>query len=317
MTDVRVGLVGAGFIARAHARAYADIADADVVAVAAPTSAATFVDEHVPAAVAYPDVDALLAETAVDVVDVCTPTPTHRSVIERCADVDGIVVCEKPLARTLADAEAVAPLVDYVGHVVRFDPAYRTARETVGSASVGVVRTRRIGPPPDWADWYADRDASGGVLLDLAIHDFDFLRWMLGPVERVFARRQRMDETEHAVAVLRFASGAVGHVEASWAQPESRAFTTALEIAARDQLIEYDGEEPRGFRMYGPEGVRRTAPVDRDAMQRQLEHVVAVARGEPEPAVTPAAAITTMRIALAAEASVERGRPVAPAEVSP
>lgn len=327
----RIGLVGTGFIAEAHAAAYDAVDRAEVVAVTAPSGAAEFA-AGVPGAAGYDDLGELLAAD-VDAVDVCVPTPAHREVVEAVPD-DLPVLCEKPLARSLADARALADRERLmVGHVVRFSPAYRRARDHLDDAAV--VRTRRIGPMPDWADWYADPSRSGGVLLDLAIHDFDYLRWTLGPVERVFVRRRRWGDGEaHAVTTLRHESGAVAHVEASWAQPGSRAFTTSFEAAGPGTLLEYDAEDPTGFRRYCEDGATRETPAGRSAMARQLAAFVDWVEwevGEADlrmprrrsrhaggsPPVSGAEALAAVRVSLAAIESAERGDPVAPGEVAP
>lgn len=314
--SIRVGLVGTGFIAEAHASAYAMLDCAEVVAVAASSGTDGFVADHTPGATACDSIAALLA-TDVDAVDVCVPTPAHREVVEAVPG-DLPVLCEKPLARSLADARALADRDRLmVGHVVRFVPAYRRARDHLDGATV--VRTRRIGPIPDWADWYADPERSGGVLLDLTIHDLDYLRWTLGPVERVFARRRRWgDGEEHAVTTLRHESGVVAHVEGSWAQPGSRAFTTELEVAGPGMLLEHDAEDPTGFRHYRKAGTTRETPVGQSGMARQLTAFANWVAGEgdgTDPPVTGSEALAAVRLSLAAIESAERGDPVAPEEV--
>src|SRR5205085_108295 len=132
-----------------------------------------------------------------DVVDVCVPTPAHRAAVEAAlaAGVEHVFV-EKPIARTVADAEAMlaaaarAGATLYVGHVVRFTPAFVALREAVLRGDVGtpaVVRTARGGPYPA-GTWFADRAQSGGAVVDMLVHDFDWLRWTFGEVERVYCR---------------------------------------------------------------------------------------------------------------------------------
>lgn len=314
--STRIGLVGAGFIAEAHAATYATLDCAEVVAVTAPSGVDGFVADHAPGAIACPGIEALL-EVDVDAVDICVPTPAHREVIEAIPG-HFPVLCEKPLARSLVDARALAGRDRLmVGHVVRFAPAYRRAQEHIEGATV--VRTRRIGPMPDWADWYADPERSGGVLLDLTIHDLDYLRWTLGPVERVFARRRRWgDGEEHAVVTLRHESGAVAHVEGSWAQPGSRAFTTGLEAAGPGILLEFDAENPTGFRHYRKDGATCETPVGMSAMARQLTAFADWAAGEVDgvvPPVTGSEALAAVRLSLAAIESAECDEPIAPGEV--
>jgi predicted dehydrogenase len=238
-------------------------------------------------------------------------------------------LCEKPIAPTLEGAEEMADLVAehdvtfMVGHTVRFSPPYRTAKSHVEADDVGepaVIRASRVGPFPDWSwqNWFADTDKSGGILLDLVIHDFDYLRWTFGDVERVFTRDVQWNDDdhlmEHAVTILRFESGAVAHVEGSWAQPETRGLSVSLEIAGDDGLIEYDGEIAPYYQ-YTPESTTTTVPSGPPAMQREIEAFLESIETDSQPPVSVTDAIEAARISFAAIRSAERGKPVRVADV--
>ena len=115
-----------------------------------------------------------------------------------------------------------------------------------------MIRTVRSGSYPDagsaWrkglaiTSYYADFAQSGGVLLDLCIHDIDYQRWCFGEIERVFARGMMFagkEPKDHALLTARFANGAVGHIEGSWAYPRGH-FSTRIEIAGTEGIIEWD-----------------------------------------------------------------------------
>lgn len=321
----RIGIVGSGFMAETHVDAYASIDEANVVAVASPNTADSFVAETGLEAETYRSADELLDGADVDALDVCSPTPTHRPCIEAAAERGIDVFCEKPLAgsleeaRAAADAAADGDVTLMVGHVLRFFPQYEQLRRAVEDGRIGapgVARARRLSPFPEWGhgDWYADRDRSGGVLLDLAIHDLDFLRWVLGDVERVFARRSVWDAGEHAHATLRFESGASGYVEASWGLPSSQELTHSMELAGDDGLLEFDGDRAAITTMTEA-GTTAASPVAADGYRRQLEAFLESVRTGNEPPVTVEDAIASLRLALAAIESASAGRPVAPEEV--
>ncbi|MFB6138993.1 MAG: Gfo/Idh/MocA family protein [Halosimplex sp.] len=327
-----IGLIGSGFIAGLHAGAYADVDDAEIVAVASKEDASEFAERHAPEAALYDDAEALLDERDPDVVDVCVPTDQHRAVVETAVERGHDVLCEKPIARTLADARAMADLVAerdatfMVGHLLRFYPQYRRAKELIADGGVGepaVANATRVGPYPDycWDNWFADPERSGGVLLDLSIHDFDYLRWLLGEVERVYTQSARWRDDgslmDHAVAVLRFESGAVAHVTGSWAQPESRPFGFSLEVAGDEGLVEYDGDGAVSVEWYGDGGDEREAATGVDPMRREIEHFLECVETGETPEITVEDAIEAVRISLAAIESSERGEPVAVAEVGP
>lgn len=321
----RIGVVGAGFMAETHAAAYEGLADVELAAVASPSSAAAFASEHgVPES--YSSAEELAAEADVDAVDVCSPTFTHDEAVRAALDAGLDVFCEKPLSNTLDGAEALAEAARdadetvMVGHVVRFFPQYEQVREEVRDGAlgqVGVARARRFSPFPSWGDWFANEDASGGVVLDLAIHDLDYLRWTLGEVERVFARRTKQGLKEHAHVTLRFESGARGYVEASWAQPEGSGLEMELEVAGEDGLLEFDGDDvaPVRVRLDGADAPTTPDPLGVEPYRRELGAFVDAVESGAEPPVTVDDAVEAVRLAEAARRSAQRGTPVDLSEV--
>ncbi|WP_122091223.1 Gfo/Idh/MocA family protein [Halalkalicoccus subterraneus] len=317
---MRVGIAGAGFMARTHAEEYAGMG-VEVAAVASRSGPQGFIDELGLDATAHTDVATLCKRTDIDYLDVCTPTHTHLDLVRTAAEAGVDVFVEKPVAGTLGEAHKIADIVDeadltfMVGHVVRFDQAYRAAKD-LEIGSHGVARARRLSPFPDWGsdDWFADREKSGGIFVDLGIHDLDYLRWCWGEVDRVFARRRRDASAEHGFVTLRFESGAVGYVESSWSQPDSRPFTTELEFAGDDGLVELSSADESPYREWADDAVVER-PVAKNAYRRELEHFIACLESGTEPEVGVADATESLRLALAAERSAERGEPVRPEEV--
>ena len=321
-------------MAGVYADRIADLDGASVTAVASPNTAESFVADRVPSATAYADATRLCEAGDVDAVAVLTPTDTHRRLVEVAAEHGLDVVCEKPVARTLAGADAIRAAVESTGitfmaaHVVRFDPAYAEAKARVDDGVVGtpgVARTKRAFGFEGARGWFDDFEASGGVLLDLAIHDFDYLRWTLGPVERVFTRQVDWTDagtSDVSLSLLRFESGAVAHVEAWAVEGPSVPFSTAFEIAGDDGHLAFDLDDVRPLVRYGADGVSTPRdpvgddlPLERDAYYRQLEHFVECVRTGAEPSVPLAEGVASMRVSLAAIESARRGEPVAVAEV--
>ena len=317
----RVALIGAGNIGTWHARQWAALPDAEIVGVLDPrTDAAEAVGP------AYTDWNTLLAQAKPDIVDICTPTPQHREGVERAAAAGKAVFVEKPLARTLADCDAIVAAVQKAavpamsGHVLRFFPESAGAKRLVVAGGVGVpaaIRTARMGGLPDLGDrpnWYLDPVQSGGVVLDLILHDFDWLRWTFGPVTRVYARG-RLD---YALVTLRFASGAVGHVTGSWAHPGG--FRTTLEVAGDVGLVEHDSARsvPLSSCLRAPGGggsgvtlpQSPLAPTDDPYYLELQAFVQALTRGTAPP-VTVEEGREATRIGLAALESMETGKVVA------
>lgn len=329
---VQLGIVGAGFMAETHADRYGSIPNANVAAVASPNTASDFVSEQGLDATAYSDTGEMYEQEELDAVDICTPTHTHEPLLVEAADHGLDVICEKPLARHMDEAQRIADAVEeagvtaMVGHVIRFFPEYAQMREQALSGVIGeagVARARRLSPYPDWGtdNWFADDERSGGVFLDMSIHDFDYLRWLFGDVARVFARVRSMGDRQHGHAVLRFDSGAIGYVEGSTAQPAERGFRTDLEIAGDGGLLEYQNTDPSPLEIASEadaEGAIGNLPerqLERDAFYQQLEAFVDSVENGTEPPVSLEEATEAMRISLAAKRSAEQGRPVVPSEV--
>lgn len=327
---INVGLVGSGFMAQVHALRFAAIDDVEVAGVASPSYPEEFAEEFAPDAEVFDDPEELFDNPDVDAVDVCTPTPTHREIVEAAAERGLDVLCEKPLERTLEDGRAIADAVSeagitfMVGHVLRFFPQYSTAKEQVEAGEIGTPGTAsclRQSPLAETDSWFHDEELSGGVLHDLAIHDFDFLRWTFGEVESVFARRAELEHDRYATATLRFENGAVGKVDARWPHDDSIPFVTEFELAGDDGLIEYRSEDDNPFELHtSVDEPPSQDPIDevlrKDPYRLELEHFLSCVRTGDEPTVTADDAIEAMRISLAARESVERGEPVALDELS-
>ena len=257
-------------------------------------------------------------------MDVCLPSTYHRELALRAAREGRHVILEKPISRTLEDAEAILEAFVatenrlFVGHVVRFFPEYVRIKAMMDAGdlgTVGVARTSRRSPfLSGWNDWYADWRMSGGVLLDLVTHDFDFLRWTLGEVERVYARGvlgREYNRLDYALVTLRFAGGAIAHVEGQWGYPGP--FNYSVEVAGSRALATADSTDFPPVQLLGGEGGAGESPdvlTGKSPFQTQLEHFIhCIATGE-EPIVEPADAYEALRIGLAATESVLTGKPV-------
>ncbi|MFB9809124.1 Gfo/Idh/MocA family protein [Haladaptatus pallidirubidus] len=142
----RIGLVGSGFMAMAHANSYQEMADAEVVAVASlDDDREAFAAENTPNASVYNDAEKMMEEADITAVDICTPTPTHRPFVEAAADHGLNTFCEKPLARTVADTNAIvdavtdASITFMTGHVLRYFPEYVEAKRRIDAGEVGTL----------------------------------------------------------------------------------------------------------------------------------------------------------------------------------
>ncbi len=330
----RIGIIGAGTMGRWHAQRWAAL-----IRRGAPAQLAGFFDMDVTTAEsaaaqyggrAFASQDALFAD--VDTVIVTTPTPTHRDVVVAAAARGKDIFCEKPMARHQKDCRdmiaacAASGSRLFVGQVVRFFPEFARAHEVLARGDIGqpgVIRTTRGGSHPKTGrNWYANYEQSGGVILDLAIHDLDYVRWCCGDVERVYAQglmHAGLPQTDYALISLRFKSGAVGHVEASWAYPPGK-FITRLEIAGVSGLIEFNSERMTPLQVWaqaeaqgqGPSVTIPESPLaeEDDPYYREDKHFLdCLISGEPF-MIQPEDGMAAVEVALAAIHSLRTGKPV-------
>ncbi|HEY8549118.1 MAG TPA: Gfo/Idh/MocA family oxidoreductase [Vicinamibacterales bacterium] len=235
----KIAVIGAGFIADIHLESYHRfVPEAEVTAVlsrSAARAAALAEKYHVPQW--FTDLDALLAEAECDIVDICVPNYLHAPVCLAAAAAGKHVICEKPLAITLEEADEMIAACARAGvHLMYaeelcFAPKYERVRQLAQEGALGRIYQLRqsekhSGPH---SDWFYDVDlAGGGVLMDMGCHAFGWFRWMLGrdaKVRRVFAslstvaHRRRTRGEDNAVTIVEFEDDVVCVAEDSWAKP--------------------------------------------------------------------------------------------------
>jgi predicted dehydrogenase len=328
---ITVAILGAGFMGRAHAANYGALdGRVRVKTVASRTEErAAAVAESVGAS-ATTDVEAALADPDVDAVDICLPTPLHRQTAEQALAAGKHVFLEKPIALTLEDADAIVAAAErsgrlfMVGLVLRFWPEYVELRRRVESGELGrpvAVSALRLSPPADWNDWMADPAQSGGVPVDLMIHDFDQLNALLGTPRRVFARAPRPD---HVLALVEY-DGGHGVVEGSMAMPPSYPFSSNIRVLCEGGVAEYAfsaapaeeggnigaSDAARGLRLYPREGDAANVPVESaDPWGPEIAYFVdCVERGRAPEEGTGEQARLALAVSLAARRSLESGAP--------
>ena len=344
---VRIGLVGCGFIAALHSRSLkaltaGGLIDAEVVATCDLDRSRAEAFAAASDAFATTDPAEVVAEA--DAVYVCTPTSSHRPLLELAAGAGRAVFCEKPLATTLADAEAMAlaaaAVPNQVGLVLRTAPAYRALVDLVTGGTLGrplaaVFRDDQYWPTQGQyaSTWRGDvAVAGGGTLLEHSIHDLDVLRWLFGDAESVTARTANFaghpGVEDVAVATLRFGGGVTASLTSVWHQVMSRPSTRALEVLCEHGVVAVGDEHAGPLVVTTDDGTRTVTcepppevadlPVD-DRWRRAvaayapqaLAFVTAVADGRP-PAPDLGVALAAHRLADAVyRSAAAEGAPVA------
>ena len=318
---LRVGVIGTGFAGAMHAHSAHDLPDVEVTAIAAATPEEAAPVAHEIGARIEPDPFALCAADDVDLVVVAAPTYLHAEYVIAAAKARKHVFCEKPLARTLAEAVQMVRACDdarvslAVGHVVRYFAEYQTAKRMLDDGTLGapavVTLTRGNFAVGSARAWYLDQAKSGGVVLDLMLHDLDTARWWFGEPARIYARRYAgAGGLQYAIATLRYEDRPIVHVEASWA--EHAGFGTGFELRGDRGMLVHDSRaaspvavQPRGGET-GP-AMMATPTLEESPYRHQLRDFFArITRGE-RPLVDGHEGLRSLALGLAVLESADRG----------
>ena len=222
---MKVAVIGVGSMGKNHARVYSELPEADLAAVADADQKLVAATAEKHGAHAYTDYREMLEKEKPDAVSVVVPTAMHEEVGMAALDAGAHVLMEKPIAATVEEgqrliekARAVKKQL-MVGHIVRFNPAMQALKQKLADGDLGrifQVFCRRAGPFPA-------RIRDVGVVVDLAPHDVDVMRFLIGAEPlRVYAETEQRIHTDHEDLVwglLRFPDGVVGSLEINWLTP--------------------------------------------------------------------------------------------------
>jgi len=328
---LNVGVIGLGRLGRVYAEDLARyVPAANLVAVAdtQATVAETFAREH-DVRKWYASHSDLLHDRDVEAVAVITPTSTHKEVVLEAARCGKAIFCEKPIslsiveARQMLDAVGSAGVFLQMGFQRRFDSGYIEARKKVDVGVIGtpvlisLISRDPFAPPLE----FCDPKASGGLILDMGIHDFDLARMFVGEVESVFAtgaalaypEMKSVGDIDNAVINLVFENGSLGVVELS------RNAVFGYDI--RTEIWGTQGSLQIGYFRHTPILVMTKDGITHDVvphfMQRfenayraQIQNFVENVQKGSEPLISGADAVAALQISLAATESLQQNRPV-------
>lgn len=236
MNDVRIGVIGSGFIGHIHTLALSHAHGGEVVAVASKTlvNAQKMAAER-GIADAYDDYRRILERKDIDAVTVGVPNYLHEEVVTAAAQAGKHILCEKPFARTLQEGRRMADAVQQAnvklvyGEMLCFAPKYVRAKRLADEGALGKVFMVKQSEEHDGphSPWFWDVNLSGGgVLLDMGCHSIEFARWILNrpAVKSVqasmgtYMHQGRTLGEDHAVCIIEFEGGAMAIAENSWAK---------------------------------------------------------------------------------------------------
>lgn len=342
---IGVGIVGCGMISNFHARAFEEIRGARVVACFDMVAPAADAFAEQTGCTAYHKLNDLLADPAVDVVTICTPSGAHAEPAVAAAKAGKHVIVEKPLEVTLKRCDRIIRACEDAGVTLstifpsRFHESSqlikkaidkgRFGRLTMGDAYVKWFRTQEYYDSGAWrGTWKLD---GGGALMNQAIHSVDLLTWLMGPVEQVSAyaatlTHQRIEVEDVATATLRFANGALGVIEATTAAYPGALKKIEIHGSAGSAALEEEdiktwefaratrGDQALRTRMTGQTasggGATDPAAIGHHGHTKQFKDVLQAIKKGTAPLIDGYEGRRSVEIILAIYASAQRGRPV-------
>lgn len=335
--SVNVGIVGLGFMGKMHFDTYAKLKHARVVAICDEDPKKRAGDwssilgniggqgrkVNLSRLHVYAKLGDMLADPAVQVVDVTLPTAFHAKAAIAALGAGKHVICEKPIAIDAGEATRMVKAAKrarrrlFVAHCIRFWPSYVVARDAVRSGRYGRVLTatfRRFSTTPTWSwhNWLQDPKTSGACALDLHIHDADFLLYLFGKPKAVTShggglRRGRID---HIVTSYDYGDGRLITAEGAWeyaaGYPFSMSFTIAMEKATLVMTPDLR------LHLYRLKGKPTELPVPQgDGYSAELKHFIdCLRRSQPSPVVSPESALASVKLIEDEVRSARFGRPV-------
>ncbi len=335
-TQLNIGLIGAGRIGQVHAANLARVPALRLAAVAdvhLPAAQAVAARHNVPQAV--DDYQRLLADPGLDAVLVASATNTHTEIITQASAAGKHVFCEKPIDHSLARIDAAlaaaaqAGIKLQIGFNRRFDPNFRRVRELVAEGKVGTPHLLRIisrDPAPPSLDYLR---VSGGLFLDMTIHDFDMSRYLMGDeVEEIYAAGVSLvdpaigeiGDIDTAVLTLRFASGALGVIDNS--RQAVYGHDQRVEVFGSGGMVTVANNTPDTHVLSDEAGVHSAKPLyfflERyaEAYAAEMQAFAACILEDTPPPVTGQDGRVPVVMALAAQKSNVEKRPVRLSEIS-
>jgi predicted dehydrogenase len=331
---INVGIVGLGFMAATHIKAYRQLSGVSIAALCNPSgrhldgdfsNVSGNVGDNQPVKLdmtgvkATRDLNDLLKDPTVHLIDICAPTAAHRDSSIAALQAGKHVLCEKPLARStrvareIIEAAAVARGFFMPAMCLRFWPEWAWVRNAIVSKTYGKTlsaRFRRVAEPPGWGhkNFFNGAD-SGGALFDLHVHDTDFAQYCFGPPQSVFSSgySKISGAIDHVVTQYQYANGPMVYAEGAWAMTEGFGFNMSYTVNFERATVDYDlargadalrvcekGQPARFQKCDGPDGY-----------VRELEHMLeAIRTGKAPTVVTAADALKSIEICEAEEKSV-------------
>jgi len=336
---IRVGVVGLGFMGQTHLNCYKTMKGVRVVAVCdvdrkklkraggttgnlgGKRQSLDFRGVEL-----YTNYDEMLAKAKLDAVSITLPTWLHADHTVKALNEGLHVMCEKPMALDLAQCRKMISAMNQsrrvlqIGHCIRFWPEYVQAREIIRSGKYGKVKAasfRRLSLSPSWSwgNWMLDGNRSGGALMDLHIHDTDYVQHVFGMPKsvRTYGVVGPSGKLDYVTTNYPYENqGLVITAEGATIMRPSFGFEMSFNILLEHATIVYDCTRPVPFKLCLDKGEAIIPKVDkRSGHMLELIHFIKQLKGETVPKVlTPEDSLNSIKIILAEEQSALKGREI-------
>jgi UDP-N-acetylglucosamine 3-dehydrogenase len=298
---LRIGVIGVGVMGSNHARVLSELQGVKLVGIADPDRKRRAFVSGALGCAAFNDTDELIGH-GVDAVTIAAPTHLHRDIATTCAARGIHVLVEKPIAPTVEESRAIvaaarrAGVTLMVGHVERFNPAVESIKRAIKNQDILSIAITRVGPFPP-------RMSNVGVVIDLAVHDIDLIRWFTdSEIVEIQPQTSSAVAEREDIALLQFrtASGVLAHINTNWLTPFK---ARTIHIATRDKyligdLLTLQVTECFGFQPDGSYSMRHLSVGYAEPLRSELVAFVnAIRSGEP-PAVTGEEAVASLEVAI-------------------
>jgi predicted dehydrogenase len=273
----------------------------------------------------YTDFEKMLKDAKLDAVSITLPTYLHADFSVKALQAGLNVLCEKPMALNVQDCQRMIAQANrsgkvlQIGHCIRFWPEYAKAKEIVDCGRYGKVIAatfQRLGAAPAWSadNWLIDEKRSGGVALDLHIHDTDFVQYLFGIPHAVFSFGANSHDGQllHILTQYLYDDEKIITAEGSWAMMSSFGFEMSFNIALEKATIVYDITREPMFKFCPVEGEIYTPKVEKgDGWFLEIAHFVKAISGQKvKPITTLEQSLNSVKIVAAEKESLRKGQKV-------
>lgn len=335
---LKIGIAGFGFMGRMHYKCWNALEDTEVVAIC---DVNPNIEEDTKRSVGnvgqteeaidfrrlklYTDFEKMIKEAKLDAVSITLPTYLHADFSIQALKAGLHVLCEKPMALNVQDCKRMIKQAErsrkllQIGHCVRFWPEYAKAKQIVESSKFGKVIAatfQRLGTAPAWSvdNWFMDEKCSGGMALDLHIHDTDFVQYLFGMPCAVFSVGVKgpTGQLLHIVTQYLYDDDKVVMAEGSWAMMPSFGFEMSFNITMKNATIVYDLTRQPTFKICPVEGQAYTPEVEKqDGWFREIAHFAKAISGQKVKLVmTLEQSLNSVKLVEAEKESLTKGKKI-------